>query len=615
MSSSAEASAASCISCKKPLISLDAPYCTACGSPQSPTKECVNVDCKVQLPLGADFCFKCGKPQPRPQKDPSMKWCMHCKEQVKHSDDGICLKCKKTSESLKSCCIFCERPLSLDGNGCCKFCTASQDTVELSKRSFKKCHRCDRRLLYENTVCVSKTCNALQTSPTSLPDEQSHAPGSTPRHSRNGQLNQDPPPLPFNPPPDLSLPTDPPSHTKEELIKLFAPQGSNSDDVHIEEKRVGTKPVVSGDTPDMSIEKASSSFFNDKEDNKSLDAISKKARAISEAAKVSGAVLNEKVDPTFGIKGETTTNDSIGSSMSMESHLTRKRKQLDQDQDTIEPPDPKKPGTVSEDNAALHKELDKITEKIEKAREELKKEPLRREMNMKIGPLQEHSRETENDDKATVLETKKECNENRSITYPQKNDVHVEASKGNIEVKNDNTTIAIPQKSGAEGTSYVAEASDSESEFSPPSSQPSTTTHATSSPGTSDSSAKIPSTNGKSIASSQNVSSSTPDHPLIINDDKHLVPPQPGSTTESSSIENDNSKCNSSGNGKKNEADAEKNKIKKGDKEEKSKGRDKQEKGEGADKSVEKGKSNQSPGSSKKTDKDKKANVVVPCTM
>ena len=558
-------SAASCISCKQPLVARDAPFCTVCGSPQS--KECVNVRCKTQLPVVAGFCFNCGRSQPRPQEQ-DMKWCINCKEKLKPSDDDICLKCKKTSESQKSRCIFCERPLSLDGNNCCKFCTASQDIKELKKRSFKECHQCHRQLFYESGLCVSETCNAIQTS---LPDEQSHAPATTPDigHSRNDQLNQDPPPLPLNRPPDLSLPTDPPSHTKEqlaEMFKLFTPQKTNSDDVPVEEKRAGINP---------------SSYANDREDNKSLDASSKKARAISEAAKDSGAVLHEKVGPTFGIKGETTanmsTNDSIGSSMSIGSscHMpTRKRKQPDQDQDILEPPDPKKPETVCEDVTAVHKELDKIAQKIEKFREE----------DLKMSTDHLVKQPIANNDKEIVLKTK-ECDKNESVTYPPKSDLDV--SKNSIEIKNSNAVI--PQKPDVSGASYIAEASDSETDSSPRSTHQTeketlstTTTHATLSQ-----------------------DSSTPDHPLLVNDDKDFASPQPSDNTKIPSYEKDppgTDKNAESGNERKNEADAQKGKSKKSGKEEKGRG--------SGDKSVEKGKNNQASDASKKTVKDKKTNIV-----
>ena len=127
-----------CVSCKLPLVPLNAKFCAQCGSPQPPPTQQTSspklcIYCKTQLPFSAIFCVSCGKPQPHPlQQDYSRKHCLHCKTLLP-SVAAFCMKCSKPAYTQKAStnqCVVCSKAIE-PGAQKCLLCILSQDDDEV----------------------------------------------------------------------------------------------------------------------------------------------------------------------------------------------------------------------------------------------------------------------------------------------------------------------------------------------------------------------------------------------------------------------------------------------------------------------------------------------------
>ena len=444
-----------CVSCKEPLASPNAKFCSQCGASQTRPQLCIH--CKAQLPSNSPYCSDCGEPQSHPkQQEPSVKWCRYCKTQLP-PDAAYCTKCSKppmtsSQEPVKSSCILCKRSLKGTPQNC-NFCSAPQDPHELSKRSFKECDQCGRRIFKETKVCIYQNCWALQKTPPSTPVHEEvgesfsqNSPTNTTNVTQSHDHSSHPLQLPQDSP-DMSLqPTDKPAITKEQMLQKFkSPSPSASPSPLITEHHDGSSTDHRPDSASTSSAKRVSGpqKRSSDDENETSDA-AKRAKTINEAARVSGAVTSEKVENTYGIVGQVT-NDSDGSL------VPRKRKPSDHGHDSLETPDSKKPETL--DSTEAH-DKDWIL---------LDQEEIQHDMENEQGNKPEDKKEE------------------KEIESRGNNE---DSTKGKVKPKNNDADGARENEE-----SYIAEASDSESESSSSNtshkkSSSSASSHSNSTPGT-----------------------------------------------------------------------------------------------------------------------------------
>ena len=219
-----------CVSCKEPLASPNAKFCSQCGASQTRPQLCIH--CKAQLPGNSPYCSNCGEPQTHSkQQESSVKWCGYCKTQLPPGTI-YCIKCSKhqmtsSQEPVKSSCILCKRSLKGTPQNC-NFCSAPQDPHELSKRSFKECDQCGRRIFKETKVCIYQNCWALQKTPPSTPVHEEVGQSfsqNPPTNTTNVTQSHDHSSHPLQLPQDSSemslQPTDKPAITKEQMLQKF----------------------------------------------------------------------------------------------------------------------------------------------------------------------------------------------------------------------------------------------------------------------------------------------------------------------------------------------------------------------------------------------------------
>ena len=480
-----------CVSCNKLLIPPDANFCAKCGAPQTRPQLCIH--CKAQLPGNSPYCSKCGEPQSHSkQQEPSVKWCRYCRAQLP-PDTIYCTKCSKpqmtsSQEPVKSTsCILCKRSLKGTPQNC-NFCSAPQDPHEFSKRSFKECDQCGRRIFKESKVCIYQNCSAFQKTPPSTPVHEEVGqffPQNPPTNATNVTQSHDHSSHPLQLPqdsPDMSLqPTDKPAITKEQMLQKFKSPSPSASPSPLTTEHDGGSTDHRPDSASTSLAKrVSGSQKRSSDDEDETNDAAKRAKITNEATRVSGAVTSEKVENTYGIVGET--NDNGGSS------VPRKRKPSDHDYDSLETPSSKKPETLGSTEA--HDE-----DWVMLNREEI-----------------QHYMENEQGNKP---EDKKE----KEIESQGNNE---DNTKGKVKPNNNDT--AAPKQPEE---SYIAEASDSESESSSSNtshkkSSSSSSSHSNSTPGTP---ALNRSSNGARNASPKNDAKSVDVHKPSIEESSSTYKP------------------------------------------------------------------------------------------
>ena len=220
-----------CISCNKPLIP-GARFCAECGSSQPRPRQCIH--CEASLGNSkyyndyGESCDNCGGPQSYPKEPSSMKSCRICGARL-HPVAKYCSICgtpqmTSSQEPVKSSCILCKRSLKGTPQNC-NYCSAPQEPHELSKRSFKECDQCGRRIFKETKVCFYQNCWALQKTPPSIPvhkevgqDFSQNPPTNT---TNVTQFHDCPLQLPQDSPKMSMQPTDKPLITKEQMLQIF----------------------------------------------------------------------------------------------------------------------------------------------------------------------------------------------------------------------------------------------------------------------------------------------------------------------------------------------------------------------------------------------------------
>ena len=204
-----------CVYCKEPFTHSSFRFCMKCGASRPRPQLCIH--CKAQLPGNDPYCSNCGEPQSHPkQQEPSMKWYVY--------------PMTSSQEPVKSrSCILCKRSLKGTPQNC-RFCSAPQDPHELSKRSFKECDQCGRRIFKESKVCIYQDCLALQITPPSTPVHEEvgqsfsqNPPINTTNVTQFHNHSSHPLQLPQDSPKMSLQPTDKLLITKEQMLQKFKP--------------------------------------------------------------------------------------------------------------------------------------------------------------------------------------------------------------------------------------------------------------------------------------------------------------------------------------------------------------------------------------------------------
>ena len=431
-----------CVFCNNPLTPPDANFCAKCGASQTRLQLCIH--CKAQLPSNSPYCNKCGQPQSYPkQQEPSVKLCGYCKTQLP-PDAIYCIKCGEaqmtsSQEPVKSTsCILCKRSLKGTPQNC-NFCSAPQDPHELSKQSFKECDQFGRRIFKESKVCIYQDCMALQKTPPSTPAHEEVGqsfPQNPPINTTNVTQSHDHSSHPLQLPqdsPDMSLqPTDKPAITKEQMVQKFkSPSPSAYPSPLTTEHDGGSTDHRPDSASTSSAKRVSGSQKRSSDDEDETSDAAKRTKITNEAARVSGAVTKEKVDNTYGIVGEANNNGS--------SSVPRKRKPSDHDHDSLETPSSKiKPKTLGSTEA--HDE-----DWVMLNRDEI-----------------QHDMENPRNEQGSKPEDRKK---EKEIESQGNNE---DSTKGEVKPINNDTVVPKQPADGARENeeSYIAEASDSKSEFS-----------------------------------------------------------------------------------------------------------------------------------------------------
>ena len=333
-----------------------------------------------------------------------------------------------SQEPVKSTsCILCKRSLKGTPQNC-NFCSAPQDSNELIKRSFKECHKCCKNIFSESKLCIYQDCRALQKTPPSTPAHEEIGqsfPQNPPINTTNVTQLHDHSSHPLQLPqdsPDMSLqPTDKPDITKEQKLEKFKSPSISASPSPLTTEHDCSSTDHRQDSASTSLAKRVSGPQKRSSDDED---------ETNEAARVSGAVTSEKVENTYGIVGEANDNGS--------SSVPRKRKPSDHDHDSLETPSSKKPETLGSTEA--HDE-DWVM---------LYREEIQHDME---SPRNEQGSKPEDRKKEKEIESQ---GNNKDIT------------KGEVKPINNDTAVPKQPADGARENeeSYIAEASDSKSEFS-----------------------------------------------------------------------------------------------------------------------------------------------------